>query len=102
MTAGASLADVLITAHRDDEAIAVLKKTLELEPDLPHVHRLLALAYMCRGLSDLAMAESRRVVELGDPAGNFLVAQCHAAAGCTAEALATLNTLIPRALDPPV
>jgi predicted Zn-dependent protease len=86
----------LIRARRYDEAIQQLKNALALEPDFVPAHVQLARAYHLRGLHDLSMAESQRLVELGSPHADALMAQSYAASGRTAEALEVLNKLIPR------
>jgi serine/threonine protein kinase/Tfp pilus assembly protein PilF len=94
VTTGVGLA--LLRARRYDEAIEQLKNALALEPDLVPAHVQLARAYHLRGLHDLSMAESQRLVQLGFPRGDALMAQSYAAAGRTAEALEVLNELIDR------
>jgi serine/threonine-protein kinase len=84
----------LIHARRYDEAVTPLKRALELEPDFVNAHMYLAWLYGYRGEGDLAIAESRRTIELGVPFGQSLLAQSYAMAGKNAEAEAPLNEAI--------
>jgi serine/threonine protein kinase/tetratricopeptide (TPR) repeat protein len=84
----------LVDARRYDEAITPLKRALELEPDFVNAHTFLALLYGYTGKGDLAIAESRRTIELGFPFGQTLLAQSYAVAGRKAEALALLKQSI--------
>ena len=59
----------LTQARRYDDAIAPLKRVLELEPDYLLAHFYLVGAYVGTGKGDLAIAESRRTIELGNPFG---------------------------------
>ncbi len=84
----------LITAHRYDEATVALKRTLDLDPDFLLAHVYLAWNYSWSGKGDLAIAESRRSIELGFPSGQVLLAESYAYAGRKAEALALLKQSI--------
>ncbi len=77
-----------------DEAISALKRALELDPNLVNVHMYLAWLYDVTGKGDLAIAESRRAIELGLSFGQSLLAQSYAAAGKKAEAAAPLKESI--------
>ena len=89
-----ALGYVLTEAHRYDEAFAALNRALELEPDSVLAHVYLARLYGYSGKGDLAIAESRRAIELGFPFGQTLLAQSYAAAGRKAEAVALLKKSI--------
>jgi TolB-like protein/Tfp pilus assembly protein PilF len=84
----------LIHARRYDEALTALNRALELEPNFEVAHMNLALLYDASGKGDLAIAESRRSIELGNPFGQSLLAQSYAAAGRKAEAAAPLKEAI--------
>jgi serine/threonine-protein kinase len=84
----------LVQARRYDEAITPLKRALELEPDFVNAHTFLAFLYGYTGKGDLAIAESRRTIELGYPFGQSLLAESYATAGRRAEAVATLKEAI--------
>ena len=90
----AALGWELTQAHRDNEAITPLKRALELEPDFVIAHMNLALLYNNIGKGDLAIAESRRAIELGYPFGQSLLAESYAAAGRKSEAAAPLKEAI--------
>lgn len=84
----------LTFAHRYDEAIETLKRALELEPNFATAHRYLAGAYRLKGMTDLAIAESRRAVELRDPIGQVDLAASYAASGRKGEAVTLLKGAI--------
>ena len=84
----------LTEAVRYDEANAALKRALELEPDFIPAHFFLSPLYSWDGKKDLAIAESRRTIDLGFPFGQSLLAQSYATAGRKAEALAALKKSI--------
>jgi adenylate cyclase len=65
-----------------------------LEPDFIPAHFFLSQLYSWDGKNDLAIAESRRTIDLGFPFGQSLLAQSYAAAGRKAEALAALKESI--------
>ncbi len=89
-----SLGYILTEAHRYDEAFVALNRALELEPDSVLAHVYLARLYGYSGKGDLAIAESRRAIELGFPFGQTLLAQSYAVAGKKAEAVALLKKSI--------
>ncbi len=68
-----------------------------LEPDFIQAHHYLAQAYRMKGMGDLAIAESGRLIELGDVSGRALLAQSYAATGRKAEATALLTELVKEA-----
>jgi serine/threonine protein kinase/Tfp pilus assembly protein PilF len=84
----------LTQARRYDEAIIPLKRALELEPDFVQAHIYLAALYDMSGKGDLAIAESRLTLELGNPFGQTLLAQSYATAGRKTEAVALLKESI--------
>jgi eukaryotic-like serine/threonine-protein kinase len=90
----AVLGTTLISAGRYDEAATALKRALELEPDLMNAHIFLVQLYCYTEKGDLAIAESRRAIELGFPSGQALLAQSYAAAGRKDEAAAPLKEAI--------
>jgi TolB-like protein/tetratricopeptide (TPR) repeat protein len=92
---------VLINARRFDEAIEAFRKALALEPDFVQAHHYLAQAYRMKGMGDLAIAEGRRLIELGDVSGRALLAQSYAATGRKAEATVLLTELVKEATTSP-
>jgi serine/threonine protein kinase/TolB-like protein/Tfp pilus assembly protein PilF len=90
----AVLGVTLFNVGRYDEAAAALTKALALDPNLVIAH--IYLAWLCgfTGKGDLAIAESRRSIELGFPFGQALLAQNYAAAGRKSEALAPLKEAV--------
>jgi tetratricopeptide (TPR) repeat protein len=92
---------VLINARRFDEAIVAFRRALALDPDFVQAHRYLALAYGLKGTGDLAIAESHRLIELGDVSGRALLAQSYAATGRKAEATALVTELVNEARTSP-
>jgi eukaryotic-like serine/threonine-protein kinase len=84
----------LTQARRYDEADTALKRALELEPDFLQAHNFLAWTYGYSGKGNLAIAESRRTIELGFPFGKSLLAESYATAGRKAEAAALLKEAI--------
>ena len=67
---------------RTDEAIAALKKTVELAPPgSTHYVRLLANHLLDLGRSDDAIRHAEVVKRLGDPAGDEILARAHLAKG---------------------
>jgi len=89
-----SLGYILTEAHSYAEALVALNRALELEPDSVLAHVYLARLYGYSGKGDLAIAESRRAIELGFPFGQTLLAQSYAVAGKRAEAVALLKKSI--------
>ena len=61
----------LYVARRYDEAIAVMQKSLDLEPGLAHGHMLLALPLAGKGSYAEALAEARKMAALAGDAPNF-------------------------------
>ena len=61
----------LYVARRYDEAIAVMQKSLDLEPGLAHGHMLLALPLAGNGSYVEALAEARKMAALAGDAPNF-------------------------------
>jgi TolB-like protein/Tfp pilus assembly protein PilF len=94
----ANVGFTLIALHHYDEAIEVLKKILDVEPDFVPAHRYLARAYGLKRMGDLAIAESRRLIELGEPLGQVQLAASDAASGKTAEAITLVKRLINQSL----
>jgi tetratricopeptide (TPR) repeat protein len=90
----AGLGLVLTYAHRYDEAIAAFKQALTLEPDFISAHRDLASVYRLKGLGDLAIAESRQTIALGEPTGRASLAQSYLVAGRRGDAVALLKELV--------
>jgi eukaryotic-like serine/threonine-protein kinase len=91
-----TLGIVLTVARRYDEGIEQFHNVLALEPAFQPALFQLARAYRVRGLADLAIAESQRLVDLGSPLGTPSIAACYAASGRKADALTVLDELIPR------
>jgi eukaryotic-like serine/threonine-protein kinase len=89
----ARLGMVLAYAGRYDEAIDACQRALALEPDQPLGHRFLALAYRLKGVVGAAVAESRRMTELGDANGRVFLGQIYASTGQRRDALALLKDL---------
>ena len=84
----------LTAAGRYSEASSALNRALELEPNFVVAHRELAWLYDATGKGDLAIAESRRAIDLGDPLGQALLAESYAVAGRKAQAFAPLKEAI--------
>jgi eukaryotic-like serine/threonine-protein kinase len=84
----------LMAAHRYDEAMTPLKRALDLEPNFVLAHMYLAWLYENTGKGDLAIAESRRTIELGVPFGQALLAESYASAGRKVDASAALKEAI--------
>jgi serine/threonine protein kinase/TolB-like protein/tetratricopeptide (TPR) repeat protein len=84
----------LTLMRRYDEAVQPLQKALELQPDFAAPHRYLAAIYRQKGMKDLAIAESRRAIELGDPLGQVELAVTYAAFGQRAQAATLLIPLM--------
>ncbi len=90
----AVLGDSLLWAGRFDEGNTALKRALELDPDLVNAHIYLAWLYGRTEKGDLAIAESRRAIELGYPYAQSLLAETYGAAGRKGEAAAPLKEAI--------
>ena len=84
----------LLFASRYDEAIETLGRALALEPNFATAHRFLAIAYRLKGMTDLAIAESQRAHDLGDPLGRVDLAVSYAASGNKREAVALVEKWI--------
>jgi tetratricopeptide (TPR) repeat protein len=87
---------ILMWAHRYEEAIAVLTRLLQSEPDFVPAHAYLAYAYQYANMGEAAIAESRRTIEQGMPMGEYQLASSLAVAGKRAACETLLRTLIPR------
>jgi tetratricopeptide (TPR) repeat protein len=92
-----SLGFMLTNARRFPEAIEALKHATEIEPDQTLGPLDLARAYRLAGMHDRAIAESRRMLDSGDPLGPAFVAASYARAGRRADALPLLKGLIDKA-----
>jgi eukaryotic-like serine/threonine-protein kinase len=92
-----SLGFLLSNAGRYDEAIQILKQAAELDPDFTLPRLDLARAYRLAGMADLAIAESRRMVDSGDPLGLTFLAAAYGRAGRRAEAMPLLQEMIAKA-----
>jgi Tfp pilus assembly protein PilF len=92
---------VLTNARRFDEAIVSFRRALAVDPDYVQAHRFLALTYSLKGMGDLAIAESRRLIDLGEVGGRAVLAQSYAATGRNAEATALLTELVNEAKKSP-
>ncbi len=85
---------MLSNAGHFDESIAVLKRAITLEPDHTLARLDLARTYRLAGMTDLAIAESQRMLESGDPLGPVFLAASYAVAGRKAQARQLLETMI--------
>ena len=92
-----SLGFLLSNAERYDEAIQILKQAAELDPDFTLPRLDLARAYRLAGMADLAIAESRRMLDSGDPLGPAFLAAAYGRAGRKAEAMPLLQKMIAKA-----
>ena len=88
-----SVGFMLTNARRFDEAIAALKHAAELDPDQSLARLDLARVYRLAGKVDLAIAESERMLDTGDPLGPAFLAMSYARAGRSADARRLLATL---------
>lgn len=57
-----------------DEAIAELKKALEIDPNFGKAHLMLGVVYAVKGLREEAIAEYKRAIELGMDSMNMAIA----------------------------
>ena len=89
-----SLGFLLTNAGRYDEAIQILKQAAELDPDFTLPRLDLARAYRLAGMADLAIAESRRMLDSGDPLGPTFLAAAYGRAGRKREAMPLLQQMI--------
>jgi tetratricopeptide (TPR) repeat protein len=93
---------VLYMARRYDEAIAQVRKTLELEPRFAHAHCWLGKAYLQKGMSREGLAELQEVVSLpGGDSGLFLpwLGYAYARSGKRTEAIRVIEVLKTRAQE---
>ncbi len=88
-----SLGFVLINARRFDEAIDVQKAAVAKGADSTLAQLDLARAYRLAGKSDLAIAESRKMLDTGDPLAEPFMALSYARAGRRADSLAILRKM---------
>jgi TolB-like protein/tetratricopeptide (TPR) repeat protein len=88
-----SLGFVLINARRFDEAIDVHKAAAAKGADSTLAQLDLARAYRLAGKSDLAIAESRKMLDTGDPLGEPFMALSYARAGRRADAVPILRKM---------
>ena len=91
---GMAVGWLLCDANRTDEGIDALKKTLELDPNFIAAHHRLALCYEHKGMSDAALAESKKIDELGArPLAVALAGHIYAVMGRREEAARALAEL---------
>jgi len=88
---------VLYYARDYSGAIEHARRAFEMDPQFASAHRLLSLAYQGKGMFAEATAESERWGELtgNELESSVALAQCHAAAGDRARALALIGSLDP-------
>lgn len=92
--ANARLGEVLIAAGRANEAVAVIRRAISLNPDNKDYSELLAQAFEASGSNEEAIAELRRMVA-ADPVNASLprlLARIQARMGRIDEAVATIRT----------
>jgi eukaryotic-like serine/threonine-protein kinase len=85
----------LYMAHRYDEAMEQLRRTVDLDPNYPMTLWILGQLHREMGTYDLAIAEGEKAVKLsgGSPIMNAALAQTYAAAGKKSEAIHILDDL---------
>ena len=85
----------LYFAHRYDEALEQLRRTVELDPNYPVTYWILGLVLRKMGCYELAIAEGEKSVKLsgGSPLMRGALAHTFASAGRTTEALQMLDEL---------
>ncbi|HXG64479.1 MAG TPA: tetratricopeptide repeat protein, partial [Blastocatellia bacterium] len=98
--------NVLYRARRYDEAIAVLRKTLDMEPNFHAAYAYLGICYLMQGKREEALAEFRKGLAAapGHPDFISLLGYAYGLAGKHDEArryLEELNALAKRAYVPP-
>ena len=86
---------MLFFGHQSDRAIAQMRDTLRLDPDFPTARLFLAMSYNQKGLTDEAVTELKRAIDLTGGVTLFkaVLAYVYAIAGRTVEATAILNEL---------
>jgi TolB-like protein/Flp pilus assembly protein TadD len=90
----ADLGSTLFSAHRYDEAIEQLRKTLEMEPNFYYARWNLGQALEMKGLIKEARAEYEKAVALGnDPVPSALLGHLYGGLGKTSDALNILERL---------
>ena len=92
-----SLGFMLSNIGQFDESIEALKRAIELEPEHTLAKLDLARSYRLAGRHELAIDESRRMLDAGDPLGPTFLAASYAQAGRKAEALKLVQGMIGRA-----
>ena len=93
----ATVAQVFYYAHEYDRAIEQLRKTLEIDPNFAHAHRLLGESYREKAMVGEAIAEMQKAVTLsGGNRGYYLgqLGNAYAVSGRRAEALRILDELM--------
>lgn len=92
----ADLGKLFFLARQPDQAIEQLRKTLELDPDLPLAHVFLALSWNKKGLHQPAMAELERIANRPDSRAIFkaTLGFVYGQSGREAQALSILSALI--------
>ena len=90
--------------HQSDRAIEQMKATMRLDPDFPTGRLFLAMAYNQKGLTEEAISELRKAVDMTGGFTTFraVLAYVLARAGRTAEATAILDELKTLAQKQPV
>jgi serine/threonine protein kinase/tetratricopeptide (TPR) repeat protein len=93
----ATVAQVLYYSHEYDRAIEQLRKTLEIDPNFAHAHRLLGESYREKAMVGEAIAEMQKAVTLSGGNRAYYLGQlgnAYAVSGRRAEALKILNELM--------
>jgi tetratricopeptide (TPR) repeat protein len=90
---------VLYRARRYDQAVAALRKTLDLEPNFTAAHYYLGQCHLMRGNYDEAMAEFELALEIAPNTPDFIamIGYTHAVAGRHDQARRRLAELVRRA-----
>ncbi|MEP7336421.1 MAG: protein kinase [Acidobacteriota bacterium] len=94
--ASTELGNVLYRARRYDEAIAVLRQTLDLEPNFLSARAFLAICYSMQGRHEEALAESQKTLAAAPNFPDFvgLVGSVYGRAGQRDQALRYLRELL--------
>src|SRR5438552_19121533 len=87
-------AGVLYQNGRNDESIAQLRRTLELDPDFPYTHMTLGQVYLTKGMHSEAVAELETAARAADPGYlQGVLAYAYAVSGRTDLAVAIIKNL---------
>ncbi len=91
---GVDIGGRLYWARRYDEALAAVRRTMELDPEFPVAHRFLGQVYEQEGMYESAIAELRRGGDIANPVDLAALGHAYAVSGQRGQASQVLRQLL--------